>query len=249
MSRARGRTAWAARFPVLVLLLSGGLLALLLAALHGHLGVPVALGPLLDPARGVLGYVRAEANQAHEASARLAGLDGPVTVLFDERSVPHVFARSDRDAIRALGYVVARDRLFQMDFVTRVAAGRLSEVVGLDAIETDRYLRRTGMRDGAERTVAELRAQGGLEWDVLNWYAAGVNAYVRSLRPEQYPFEMRLFGTAPEPWSPLKTVLLLQYMAYDLTFHTDEAAYGGLRGTLGAVYDTLYPAVQPYAVP
>jgi penicillin G amidase len=240
---------WTDHWPGLALILSGILLAALLAALHGRLGLPLALGPLLDPALGVFGQTRERAGEERGVTVRIAGLDGPVNVLYDERAVPHIFAASDRDAVRALGYVVARDRLFQMDFVTRVASGRLSEVVGAGAVETDRFLRRTGMREGAMRTRDTLRARGGLEWDVLNWYAEGVNAYVRTLRPAAYPFEMRLFGTAPEPWSPLKTLLLLQYMAYDLSFRSDDTAYGALRGQLGAVYDTLYPQFQPYAVP
>ena len=68
-----------------------------------------------------------------------------VEIAFDDRMIPHIFAQNDHDAYYAQGYITARDRLWQMDFQTRYAAGRLSEVVGVKALELDRYQRRMGI--------------------------------------------------------------------------------------------------------
>lgn len=217
-----------------------------LAAVSGWIaGVP-ALGALLDPVHGAATLARTD---DAGATVSLKGLDAPVTVVTDARGVPHVFAGSDRDAVRALGYLVARDRLFQMDFVARVGAGRLAALLGPDAVDTDRFLRSTGMLSGARRNLARIEAEGGIERDMLAWYADGVNAYVATLGPADLPIEYRLTGTAPEPWSPIKSLLLLQYMAYDLSFSTDDPDYSEIRSRLGAVADSLFPRVQPYTVP
>ncbi|HWJ23755.1 MAG TPA: penicillin acylase family protein, partial [Gemmatimonadaceae bacterium] len=83
------------------------------------------LGPLLDPVHGVWAAARAAA-LPRDATADVPGLSAPVRVVYDDRAVPHIFAATEGDAVRALGYVVARDRLFQMELQTRAASGRLT---------------------------------------------------------------------------------------------------------------------------
>src|SRR5262245_3663300 len=102
------------------------LLAGLLFALARPLGSLPPLGSFLDPVNGVWAVAR-RAEPPHDARAAIPGLVSPVEVVFDSRGVPHIFASSEEDAYRALGYVVARDRLFQMELQTRATAGRLSE--------------------------------------------------------------------------------------------------------------------------
>lgn len=82
----------------------------------------------------------------------LKGAQDKIDILFDDRMIPHVFAQNDHDLYYAQGYVTAMHRLWQMDFQTRFAAGRISEVVGKKAIEVDRYQRRMGMVYGAENS-------------------------------------------------------------------------------------------------
>src|SRR5919199_6988372 len=102
------------------------LLALALYAGARPLGPLPPLGPLLDPANG-LWAVASTAELPRSASARVPGLSGRVEVRYDDRGVPHIFAATEEDAYRALGYVVARDRLFQLEIQTRAASGRLTE--------------------------------------------------------------------------------------------------------------------------
>jgi penicillin amidase len=105
------------------------LLAILLWAGFRAVGPLPPIGPLLDPANGVWASAAATNFPARQLR-QIPGLRDSVTVLFDDRGVPHVFASTESDAWRALGFVVARDRLFQMEAQTRAASGRLTEWAG-----------------------------------------------------------------------------------------------------------------------
>jgi penicillin amidase len=85
-------------------------------------------------------YARSSLPQIN-GSVELAGLDGPVEIVRDADGVPHIFATTDHDAIFALGYVHAQDRLWQMEMNRRIGAGRLSEILGEQALPTDKFLR------------------------------------------------------------------------------------------------------------
>ena len=215
--------------------------AVLIGGLHYGPGGVAPLGSLLDPARGLYHNARIAEHGALD-EGWIPSLTGPVTIERDERSVPHIFATSDQDAIRALGYVTAQDRLFQMDFVSRVAAGRMSEVFGPESIETDRYLRGTGMRWAAKNILQFHAREKTLDYQIMQWFADGVNAYLHSISSAEWPFEFKLFGYAPEKYTPMHMVLLMQYFNFDLSFDSDDAAYGLARDRLGAEeYADLYP--------
>ncbi|MFO8098077.1 MAG: penicillin acylase family protein [Salinibacter sp.] len=218
----------------------------LLYGLSVRVGGLPPLGSLLDPADGLYRTARTAPPTADTTRVALPGLDSSVTILRDQRHVPHIFASSDRAATMALGYVVAQDRLFQLDFLPRVASGRLSEAVGAQAIPTDRFLRRTGMEWGAQKNLARIRDADGIEHDALRWYSRGVNAYLQTLSPADLPLEFRLLGYRPDRFSPIQGLRLLQYMTFDLTYESDDPAYSRLRRRLStADYERLYPERPP----
>ena len=140
------------------------------------------------------------------------GLGAPVEIRRDPEGVPHIFARSERDGWFAMGYVHAQDRLWQMEFQRRVAAGRLAELLGEPVYDTDRFMRTLGLARLAERIVAKLDAESraGLEA-----YGAGVNAFLAS-RPV-LPVEFQVFRFTPEPWKPADSVAWLLVMSWDLS--------------------------------
>ena len=118
------------------------LLPALLLGASGYLGLrPVAglppLGTFLDPVNGVWG-VAANAEIPAEEEISMAGLEGEVSVVYDDRRVPHIYASSTTDAYRAQGWVVARDRLFQLEIQARATAGTLTELVGEVALHGNR---------------------------------------------------------------------------------------------------------------
>ena len=113
--------------------LAAVILGLLLSVGARPTGPLPALGRFLDPWHGIWG-VATTAELPRKATASIPHLGHPVRVIYDDRSVPHIFAQSETDASRALGYVVARDRLLQLELQAKAGAGRLTELVGKAAI-------------------------------------------------------------------------------------------------------------------
>lgn len=144
-----------------------------------------------------------------------------IEILFDDRMIPHVFAQNDHDVYYAQGYVTAMHRLWQMDFQTRFAAGRISEVVGAKAIEVDKYQRRMGMMYGAENSLKGMMADPKSKEMILA-YTAGINDYIKSLDKRKLPVEYKLLDFKPEQWTPIKCALLLKQMSAVLAMGSDE---------------------------
>ena len=232
-----------------LLILYTALSAALLVALGTRaLGVP-PLGTLLDPLDGLYRTAR-NADAPPPADVEITGLRQAVRIEWDRRGVPHIFAENDLDAVRATGYVVARDRLFQLDFLPRAASGRLAAALGPAAVPADRFLRRTGMDWGAKKNLDRIREEEGAELELLTAFADGVNSFVSALDPRDLPFEFRLLGYEPDPWTPLQTLRLLQYMNYDLSYRTDEPSYAFMRERLSAEdFELLYPRLDGIYVP
>jgi penicillin amidase len=145
-------------------------------------------------------------------SVTLAGLDEPVEVVRDANAVPHIFAKSPDDAYFALGYVHAQDRLWQMEFLRRLGRGRLAEVLGEAALDTDRFIRTLRVQDHAEAILENMSAEGRRALEV---YARGVNAWLDT-RAGALPLEFILLGFEPEPWRPTDSLLWNRLMAMRL---------------------------------
>eukprot|EP01136_Pigoraptor_vietnamica_P025232 Opistho-1_new@79013 len=107
---------------------------------------------------------------------QLAGLSAPVTVRYDEAGVPHIAAQSEGDLYRALGYVHAQDRLYQMEMLRRLARGELAAILGPKLLETDRLFRTLGIRQYADAYAArEFAAVDTPAKQALMAYLDGVN--------------------------------------------------------------------------
>jgi len=133
----------------------------------------------------------------------LPGLESSVRVIRDAHGVPSIVATSRHDLYMALGFVHAQDRLFQMDVQRRLGAGRLSEVVGDAAVASDRFMRTLGIYRHAAASInavsAEFRA-------VLDDYAAGINAFLRS--GKTLPIEFTALGYRPDDWTPADSLVI-----------------------------------------
>ncbi|WP_206930835.1 penicillin acylase family protein [Roseococcus thiosulfatophilus] len=130
-----------------------------------------------------------------EGSITVAGLHGPVTIRRDADGVPHVRARTARDAFFAQGFAHAQDRLFQLELNRRRALGRSAKWLGPAAFAADALARRLGLEAASRRDAAALDAPAQ---DMIAAYAAGVNAFLASGAP--LPLEYTLLGATPEPW-------------------------------------------------
>lgn len=145
-----------------------------------------------------------------EVSAPVAS---KVEVAWDALGVPHIHAASQSDALFTEGYVVASERLFQMDALRRKAAGDLCEIVGSVALPLDERARRLRMRRIAEEQYGKLSDHDRAD---IGDYARGVNYYIDTHR-SRLPFEFAAIGYGPRPWSAVDTLLIGLYMFEDLT--------------------------------
>ncbi|MBM4187310.1 MAG: penicillin acylase family protein [Gemmatimonadetes bacterium] len=225
-----------------VTLVAGGMAGLLLP-----IGRLPPLGPLLDPAGGV--WATAGAAEFRDRTIAFRGLEAPVEAVVDRRGVPHIFAETELDAYRALGYLVARDRLFQLELQTRAAAGTLGELIGAAALPLDRNARALGFGRMAERGLAGLDSADLLVRSIRA-YGEGVNAWIDGLRPADLPLEFRLLGKRPTRWSDARSVLLFAQMA--LTLASNDVSLDKVRVArrVGwAAADALFPVNSPIQEP
>lgn len=224
-------------------------IALSWALLTPFAPLPVPLGELFDPHHGF--WVNATfAEDSLATQLTLPELDAPVEVVIDERGVPHIFAQNDHDLYFAQGYLTARDRLWQMDFQIRAAVGELSEILGAGPdsvlIKRDRSRRRIGMRYGAERKLQRMD-QNDTTRLAVEAYTQGINAYLASLAPHQYPIEYKILGYEPRPWQPLYTGILTMVFADDLAGSVDDLSNTLALSFFGKeITERLYPD-YPYA--
>ena len=135
-------------------------------------------------------------------TARIPGLSAPVQIAFDPDGIPHIQAATERDAAAALGFVHARDRMFQMEMMRRAASGRLSEIAGPDTVWLDRTMRTLGLARAARADYVALPPDTKA---ILQAYANGVNVWIAE-RGRFAALEFLPLG-APEPWQPSDSLL------------------------------------------
>jgi len=179
----------------------------------------------------------------------LKGLSAPVEVYFDQHGIPHIYAQSWPDAARVLGYLHARDRLWQMDLFRRRASGQLAEVLGPDHLESDILMRRLGIRDGSATLWKSGTLPDTLQAELIA-YADGVNAYLAEIGDANLPAFFKLVEYKPEPWSPVDTLAFSKYMGWDQSGTMDDLWFGAMVEKLGvAAVEELWPLERPYEVP
>jgi penicillin G amidase len=218
----------------------------LIVLLGSRLILPAPLAELLSPQHGV--WQNAEpADINYSINLSFSQLKGKSEVYFDDRLVPHVFSEHDEDAYFIEGYLHAKFRLWQMEFQTRAAGGRLCEIMGekfgsIDILnKVDRYFRRLGMGYAAEKSLRLIESDPATGV-MCDSYTAGVNAYIKSLTKSQLPLEYKLLGYQPEAWTNLKTALFIKYMAFDLAGGENDFEFTAARNTLSKIdFETINP--------
>ncbi len=176
--------------------------------------------------------------------ARMPGLDAAVHVTFDADGVPLIRAASDRDAAMALGFIHARDRMFQMDLTRRAASGRIAELTGAAALPFDRSMRMLGLR---RRAIQDLDGLTADTRAILDAYTAGVNAWITRRGRFAAP-EFVVLG-APEAWSASDCLLWGKTMALYLSGNwRTEVARAALQASGTAPAWDPWPS-QPGTLP
>jgi len=236
--------------------------AILYASFFGAGPLP-ALGPSFNPTTGA--WTMALDASVRNETLRLAGLDKPVTVTFEADGTTHIVAQTDHDVFLATGYVHARYRLFQMDLLRRQGEGRLSEVVGKAALDSDRFELQLGLLRTAELEWSALAPDNRVR-KALVAYAQGVNDRIAQVESDnQLPVMFTLLGYHPKPWTPIDTLVVKGDMTQTLNFTDTPLVMALLQKSLGSdltaqwfpvlppnpqsPYDTGPYAIQPSVVP
>ncbi len=160
-------------------------------------------------------YIRHISRKAlpdYNADTQLSEMKGEVTVLRNQQGVPSVYAKNEADLYRAVGYVMAQDRLWQMDLLRRVTTGSLSEIFGKDFINTDLLMRSLRI---PEKSSEILRQSDSSVVAALEAFSCGVNQFI-SNNSGNLPPEFSILGYTPDRWKPEHSVNLTGYMAWDL---------------------------------
>ncbi|MFX1514465.1 MAG: penicillin acylase family protein, partial [Promethearchaeota archaeon] len=231
-----------------------GILAIILTIL-----LLIPLGPLpplknfFDPQHGLwgmAGYAEVPSDQTIVTDL----ITNNITVYRDEWGVPHIYAHSDWDLYYAIGYCQAQDRLWQMDILRRMYSGKVSEILGSDALDSDIYFRTLGLMKTARETLHWYQTnEPNSPWlRAIEAYAAGVNYYVDHMSKDEIPYEFLLLNYEPKSpfWDPIDTLGFGGFMSFDL-------AHDGFRDLKLAVIqdqlgqdaiDELYPLNNTYGM-
>lgn len=159
-----------------------------------------------------LNQVRKSAIPDYSENVDLENLTEEVIVFRDSLAIPHIYAKNEEDLYRVVGYIMAQDRLWQMDLLRRVTMGRLSEIFGEDMVTTDQLFRAFQMSKKSEMV---LKSSDPELIKYIDAFSDGINQFI-SLHEKKLPFEFRLLGYKPEPWTNVHSANLIGYMAWDL---------------------------------
>lgn len=216
---------------------------LIIVFIIGNLSLPAMI---LDPYKGVWSEIgRGEFSGSQTFSIK--GLNNEVTVVLDERMIPHIYAQNDEDAFFAVGFLHGVHRLWQIDMQRRLAQGRLSEILGNQTLKQDIYMRIVGLGRAAKNTVEWLKSEHPEVYKLLESYSRGINMAIEYQKLQgKLPLMFKLLGYEPEPWKPEDSISWAKYMAWSLTNFWNPLVLTYLAMRLGYEdVNELYP-VHPY---
>jgi penicillin amidase len=194
-----------------------------------------------------MGYETTElSRQINSTSLTLSSLNGTVIIRRDQRGIPYIEAEHEADIFFAQGYATAGDRLWQMDFLRRMARGELAEIMGPSALELDKLHRLYGFARIAEKLYEGASSQTQA---ILESYARGINSYVENCAPAELPLEFKLLSYLPREWTPSDSLALGKLFAEQLSVSVDVDIMRALLGDLApAKRAALLPRTSPLDV-
>ena len=195
-------------------------------------------------AAGWLAYRAAAARPVVEGTLIVEGLSGEVEILRDVDAVPHIRARNESDAMFALGFVHAQERLWQMEFQRRLGQGRLAELLGPEAVASDRFFRTIGLGRASKAQWPHLSAEARR---MTGAYVRGINAFIARTPARALPIEFAILRATPEPWTPEDVIVWTKVMGVLLSTNwRDELLRVRLAARVGT--DGAAWLMPPYTV-
>ena len=196
------------------------------------LGPLPALGATFNPATGVW-TMAGDAKRPTSETLTVPGLRRPVTVLFNRQGTAYIRAQTDHDLFLAIGYLQAKNRLFQMDLMRRQGEGLLSQVIGPAALSSDRFELELGLLRTARANWQSLPRSSAAH-RALVAYAAGVNDVIRQDEAQgTLPAMFKLLNYRPAPWTPIDSLIVQGDMTQSLDYTTAPVEYELLTHALG----------------
>ncbi|TFG33331.1 penicillin acylase family protein, partial [Candidatus Thorarchaeota archaeon] len=228
--------------PVMMIVI----LTMPIGPLTGGLGILQPWGGVFDVGRGL--------NEPFEQTIKLQGLEDDVVILIDQYGVPHIYAENIVDAYVGLGYMHAKDRLFQMVIQNRLASGRISEIVGAYANSSDKMYRTIGLKRAAQVSLdwfidnADIYPEAQYALDLMEGQVAGINHFIERMTSENTPIEFKLLGIKPEAWTMLDMFIGASFITWGLTGDFDDLKRLWLKENIAndTLCDALYPDIMPY---
>ncbi len=169
----------------------------------------------------------------YNGELNLKGISDPVTVYFDEVGVPHINANNNTDAYTALGYVHAQDRLWQMELIRRISAGRLAEIFGKDLVRVDKFFSGLGIEEAAAKSIAKANKEKA-SYKMAMAYLNGINQFIEN---GPTPIEFYMVGVAKEKYTIEDIYNVFGYMAFSFAAaHRTDPMLTEVKETLGENY-------------
>jgi penicillin amidase len=194
-----------------------------------------------------LNSVKTRAVPDYNANVDLENLSAPVQVYRDSMAIPHIYASSKEDLYQTVGYVMAQDRLWQMDLIRRFTQGRLSEVLDPVLVEADLLFRALDFPGKSQKVLSQMEPE---IIACLEAYADGVNQFIKQ-NQKKLSFEFTMLGYKPDPWEPIHTLNMIGYMAWDLSsgWNTDMAIYKMQQVLSDTLFQELLPDLGLQSIP
>lgn len=169
----------------------------------------------------------------YKGKLKLNDLQNQVEVYYDDLGVPHIYAENQEDAYVTLGYVHAQDRLWQMELMRRIAAGRLSEILGKKMLKTDKFFLSLGITEAAEKTIKNLN-KTTQSYKLTEAYLKGINQFIES---GPTPIEYKIVGVKKEKFVMNDIYNVFGYMSFSFAMaHKTDPLLSKMKDKLGEEY-------------
>ncbi|GCE22093.1 penicillin acylase family protein [Dictyobacter kobayashii] len=213
---------------VLSLLALGGVLFI---SIRGSGALP-PLGSTFNPGTGIWTTAQ-DARLPDNQILPLAGLDKEVQIRYESNGTAHIQAQTTHDLFMSIGYLHAKNRLFQMDLMRRQGEGLLSEVTGASALSSDQFELQLGLLRSAQLEWQQTPATDPAR-QVIIAYTQGVNAVIAQNEQQgTLPLLFKLLNYQPAPWTPVDTLVIQRVLTQTLTFTSGPLEYNVLIHSLG----------------
>ena len=169
----------------------------------------------------------------YEGELHLKNIQKETTVYFDDFGVPHIYANSQKDAMIALGYVHAQDRLWQMELLRRIAPGRLSEMFGSKLLKTDKFFAGLGIDENSEKAIAQLD-KNSEAYQLAMAYIDGINQYMEEGKT---PIEFQILGLKKDKFTLKDVYNIFGYMSFSFAMaQKTDPLLTDIQNKLGSEY-------------